>query len=83
MIKYENYLNSWTFNTSGTDINVSLFGVNIFNYKWEKIAIVNVIDPLYGYKRNISVYKTTINDKIYEFAAGEFSNGVWVFFTKN
>jgi hypothetical protein len=71
----------WKFIKSGTEINTILFGVNIFDYKWINTGEkVSVKDPLYGQGYFFSIYKVLINDKEYEFACGEFSNGVYGFF---
>ena len=43
---------------------------------------IDVKDPLYGQKYRFPVYKVLIDEKEYEFAAGEFSNCVYGFYIK-
>ena len=58
---------TWKFETSGFDGQCTLFGVNIFQYRWRDCReTAAVIDPHYG------------TEKV--FAAGEFSNCVWGFY---
>ena len=72
---------TWQHEITGVDGNTILFGVNIFDYKWESTnQSVMVRDPLYGQEYKFSVYKVIINEQEYEFAAGEFSNCVWGFY---
>lgn len=72
---------TWQHEITGVDGNTILFGVNIFDYKWESTnQSVMVRDPLYGQEYKFSVYKVIINGQEYEFAAGEFSNCVWGFY---
>ena len=74
---------SWQHVITGVDGNVSLFGVNIFDYKWEPTGMkVEVLDPLYKQRHEMYVYKVVIEEEKYEFAAGEFSNCVWGFYTR-
>ena len=71
----------WKFVKSGTEINCKLFGVDIFNYKWirtgEKVV---VLDPLYNQEHEMTVYNVDIDNEIFTFATGEFSNGVYGFY---
>lgn len=72
----------WKFKISGVDGNCILFGVNIFKYKWiDTGENVVVIDPLYHQEHTFSVYKVKIMGITRTFAAGEFSNCVWGFYT--
>ena len=74
---------TWQHETTGVDGNARLFGVNIFDYEWERMGkSVDVTDPLYGQKYTFSVYKVMIDNKEYEFAAGEFSNCIYGFFVQ-
>ena len=74
---------TWQHVTTGVDGNARLFGVNIFDYEWERMGkSVEVTDPLYGQKYRFSVYKVMIDNKEYEFAAGEFSNCIYGFFVQ-
>lgn len=72
---------TWQHETTGLDGECQLFGVNIFDYKWcsiNKNAIVH--DPSYGQKHCFQIFRVAIDGEEHEFAAGEFSNGVWGFF---
>ena len=68
---------SWQLETTGTDGNTQLFGVNIFDYRWtDTKKRVRVDDLTY----DVPVYTATIDNMQYEFAAGERSNCVWNFY---
>ena len=72
---------TWQHETTGTDGNVILFGVNIFDYKWKNThKSVKVRDPLYGQEHKFRIYTVVINGQEQAFAAGEFSNCVWGFY---
>lgn len=74
---------NWRHAVTGTDGHAELFGVNIFDYEWKDTGeSVDVTDSLYGQNRIFSVYSVEIKDEEHEFAAGEFSNGVWGFYIK-
>ena len=71
----------WQYITSGTEGDVILFGVNIFDYEWINTGkSVSVKDPLYGQSFKFPIYRVTIDNIEYEFACGEFSNCVYGFF---
>ena len=73
----------WNFIRSGCEGNCELFGVNIFQYEWRKTnKDIKVFDPLYHQKHIINIYKVNIDGNIFEFAAGEFSNGVYAFYVQ-
>ena len=68
---------SWQLVMTGIDGNTKLFGVNIFEYQWiDTKQRVQVSDLSY----EIPVYNVMIDNKQYEFAAGESSNCVWNFY---
>ncbi len=68
---------SWQLEITGTDGNVVLFGVNIFDYQWiDTKQRVQVSDLSY----EVPVYTVTIDHVQYEFAADERSNCVWSFY---
>ena len=68
---------SWQLEITGIDGNTKLFGVNIFDYQWiDTKQRVQVSDLSY----EIPVYTVMIDNKHYEFAAGESSNCVWNFY---
>lgn len=72
---------TWQHETTGVDGDTILFGVNIFDYKWEETdQSVKVWAPLYRQNYIFPVYKVVINEQEHEFAAGEFSNCVWGFY---
>ena len=73
----------WIHRATGTDGNVVLFGTNIFDHKWNSTGEeVEIIDPMYRQKHLFSVYKVIVKGREYTFAAGEFSNCVWGFYTQ-
>jgi len=68
---------SWQLEITGIDGNAKLFGVNIFDYQWiDTKQRVQVSDLSY----EIPIYTVMIDNKQYEFAAGESSNCVWNFY---
>lgn len=72
---------TWQHEITGLEGNANLFGVNIFDYEWEEThESAKVHDPLYGQEFKFPIYTVIINDQKHEFAAGEFSNGVWGFY---
>lgn len=63
---------------------VLIKNINIWDYKWntnDEFAFVT--DPLYGQPYLATIYGISINSEIIEFAACEFSNGVWGIYTKD
>lgn len=73
---------TWQFEESGIDGMVELFGVNIFEQKWVRTGeYADVEDPNYLIPKRFNIYITNIDGKEYTFAAGEFSNCVWGFYT--
>ncbi len=72
---------TWQHEVTGVDGNVTLFGVNIFKYKWNGTGNrITVLDPLYHHEYEFDIYTVHINKEEKEFAAGEFSNCVWGFY---
>ena len=58
-------------------------GINVWNHHWiDTKERVEVEDPLYHQKFTFRIYKIRENDKVVGFAAGEFSNCMWGFYTK-
>ncbi|MCD8008951.1 MAG: hypothetical protein LUF68_08505 [Clostridiales bacterium] len=73
----------WRHEITGFAGNAVLFGVNIFAYDWVRTGEkVEVTDPRYGQKYRFPVYNVSINGQEHEFAAGEFSNSVFGFYTQ-
>ncbi len=72
---------TWQHEITGFSGNTILFGVNIFDYQWNRTGQkAEVCDPRYGQKYSFPVYTVDIKGEEYEFAAGEFSNDVCGFF---
>jgi len=73
----------WRFANSGAEGNCKLFNINIFDYEWENTnQKINVLDPIYNQKHEMTVYKANIGNRNVTFASGEFSNGVYGFYIK-
>ena len=74
---------TWRFEATGVDGQCRVFGVNIFDCEWEATGErVLVRDPLYGQDHVFCVYRAQIGGEKRRFAAGEFSNCVWGFYTE-
>lgn len=72
---------TWHHETTGTEGNVTLFGVNIFDYEWNVThRYVIVRHPLFHQEHKFEIYTVNIDGEEKEFAAGEFSNCVWGFY---
>ncbi len=73
---------TWQFAAAGQEHEIVLFGKHIFEYRWESTGkSVTVKDPLYHQDHRFRVYTVEIDGEIHKFAAGEFSNGIWGFYT--
>lgn len=73
---------TWQHEITGFEGSTVLFGVNIFDHEWKKTGQrVKVRDPLYKQEYLFPIYTVVIRGEEHEFAAGEFSNSVWGFFT--
>lgn len=59
-------------------------GVNVWGQDWQVLPgqEAHVHDPVYGQGFVFRVYTVQDGEEKVEFAAGEFSNGVWGFFTR-
>ena len=65
---------TWKFETSGFDGQCTLFGVNIFQYRWRDCReTAAVIDPHYGTEKVFHVYEAEIDGKILSLAGGSGS----------
>ena len=71
---------TWQYEKHGIDGEVELFGVNIFDYKWQDTYTVAGLDPKYNNEHYLHVYKVIIDGKEHEFATKETSNNVWCFY---
>lgn len=73
---------TWQFAAAGQEHEIVLFGKHIFEYRWESTGkSVTVKDPLYNQDHRFGIYEVEIDGEIHKFAAGEFSNGIWGFYT--
>jgi len=83
MIKDRNN-NKWVYRkavTEGEHFEVN--GLNIWDHQWKGTGEkIHIKDPLYGQDFTFSVYEIIKNETTGEFAAGEFSNGVWGIYLK-
>lgn len=71
----------WKFVKSGIEGDCELFGVNIFDYRWEPTnKKIKVLDPLYNQMHEMNIYNVNIGGKVLTFAAGELSNCVYGFY---
>lgn len=73
---------TWQHTVTGEEGNTTLFDVNIFEYEWintQKSTIV--YHPIDNKKCRFQIYEVEVNGQKHKFAAGEFSNGVWGFYT--
>jgi hypothetical protein len=59
-------------------------GVDVWSQGWQVLAgeEAHVNDPVYGKGYIFRVFSIQDNDQRIEFAAGEFSSGVWGFYTR-
>lgn len=74
---------AWKFVTVGTENDRTCIGdVAVWAHEWHRVpgAKATVVDPHYGQSFRFDVYRIRVADQVLEFAAGEFSNGVWGFY---
>lgn len=58
--------------------------IDVWKHKWVRTeATAEVTDPMYGQEYLFDVYSINVADHHIEFAAGEFSNAVWGFYTED
>lgn len=59
-------------------------GLKIWKNSWRRVENEDavVIDPIYGETHHFGVYRMGAEGNEVEFAAGEFSNGVWGFYVR-
>lgn len=74
----------WKFVSIGFEgAPVSLRGIDPWKHPWRRRARESIVvaHPSYPAERHtMFVYELDISERTIEFAAGEFSNGVWGFF---
>lgn len=65
--------------------NFEINGVNVWGHKWKIVdrSPAKIEDPRYGQSYKFDVCEIDVDGKRIEFAAGEFSNGVWGFYLRN
>ena len=76
----------WVFIRSSLDCDdTEIEGIKIWKHDWKCVEseIACVKDPHYGQSFRFAVYRVQLQEKTLEFAAGEFSNGIWGFYTRN
>ena len=73
---------TWQHEATGTDGNVQLFDVNIFDYPWKDTGKSVGVKSPDGKALHVPVYQTVINGETRQFAAAELSNCVWGFFIR-
>jgi len=67
---------------TGGEKSLKLFGVPIFEQTWHYLdKHVSVIDPLYHQMHNFTVHFIEVDNQKHYFAAGEFSNGIFGFYS--
>lgn len=72
---------TWEHVKTGVEGKITLFDLPIFGYPWKETGKrVKVKDPLYGQEYVFPVYTVSTGGQDREFAAGEFSNGIWGFY---
>ncbi|MCG6190479.1 hypothetical protein [Maribellus maritimus] len=78
-------MDSWKHKITVPDgIKCKINGINVWDYEWvstDKKIVVN--DPLYHQEYTMEVYEIRTSKKIVKFATGEFSNGIWGFYTES
>jgi hypothetical protein len=59
-------------------------GVNVWDQGWQVVPgqDAHVADPVYGKEFMFRVFTILDREEKIEFAAGEFSNGVWGFYVR-
>jgi len=69
----------WKFRSSLIDgEDFILKGMNIWDFEWRNTGKnIKINDPLYQEDYSFTVWEINNGNQSAEFAAGEFSNGVW------
>ena len=78
--------NPWQFAGSSSEREVfEIRGVNVWGQGWQIVPgeQAHVTDPVYGRQHIFNVYFVQDGEERIEFAAGEFSQGEWGFYTRN
>lgn len=72
---------TWQHETTGTETNIRLLGINPFEYEWVSTGKRGKIKNSCGQILSCAVKKISVDGNDYEFIAVEASNGVWTFYT--
>jgi hypothetical protein len=75
----------WQFAGSAKkDEPFEIHGVNVWGQGWQvsQGEEAHVNDPVYGKSYIFQVFSIQDDDEKVQFAAGEFSNGLWGFYTR-
>lgn len=76
---------AWQFaGSSNEGENFQIKGVNVWDQAWEVVPgqDARVHDPVYGQEFVFRVFTIQDGKEKIEFAAGEFSNGIWGFYVR-
>ena len=77
----------WRFVSIGfEDDPIDIAGINPWHHQWTALdqGPITVAHPSYPHQRHpMNIYQVQTAQTAVVFAAGEFSNGVWGFFTPN
>ena len=70
---------TWRFVASGTELTPMRIGaINVWDHEWRMTGRrAEVIDPRHGQHFTFEVWVISLDGRTVEFAAGEFSNGMW------
>ncbi|MBV7314299.1 hypothetical protein [Shewanella sp. NIFS-20-20] len=74
---------AWIFVGSGPEGQaLKIKGINVWQHQWQRAPQSSAVvsDPSYGQQYQFAVYQIVDDGHTIEFAAGEFSNNVWVFY---
>ena len=76
---------AWAYagNCAGSTEPFLIGGIDVWRHRWESVGGPDaaVADPQYGRPYRFPVYRIVVQGTAVTFAAGEFSNGVWGFYT--
>jgi len=57
-------------------------GLNVWDYEWQNAGEgASVVDPRYGGRKDFNIFTIETDKGILKFAAGEFSNCIWGFYS--
>ncbi|EIT86689.1 hypothetical protein A374_03924 [Fictibacillus macauensis ZFHKF-1] len=74
---------SWVYSGTMSGQSFHIHEIDIVKEKWIDTGVrAQVEDPLYGVIKTCPIWKVKKNNQEITFVAGEFSNNVWVIYTK-